>query len=632
MLDVLRRSVTGWVAKILLGLLIISFAVWGIADVFRGPGEGALAKVGDREITTAEFQRALQLELELISRQIGRRPTMEQARQWGFDARVLSRLVAAAALEQETKELKLGLTDASVAESIRQDPAYRGPDGNFSRMAIDYAARELGVTERGLIDMRRREEIREQLTGALAQSTVVPKTFLEALHAYREETRTAEHFTIDPSVAIKLPEPTPAQLQETYEANKQRFMTPELRQLSIINLSAAEVAKGLAISDADIAATYEHDKAGFEVPERRRILQLAFTDKAEADKAAAAIAGGRSFEDVAKEAGIAESDYTLGLLPRTSLIDPKIADAAFSLNAGAASGVIEGRFATVIVKVAEIEPGKQRTLDEVKGEIRDRLANERVGTELNRLHDEIDDSRAAGRPLKEIASTLKIPFIEVAATDRTGKTPDGKTAFESPDLARILNAAFETAVGADSNAIELSDNGYAWVDVASVTESRQRTFEEAQADVRALWTADETRRMLSALATKLVERANQGEPMATLAAEVGGKVETSTNFKRFGGTPGMPDPAIAQAFITQKGGTGSAETRDNASRIVFRVTEITPAAAATAEEFTKLRSDIFRQVQGDVISSYLTSVQDKFGVHINETAFLRAIGAQPQQQ
>ncbi len=632
MLDVLRRSVTGWVAKILLGLLIISFAVWGIADVFRGPGEGALAKVGDREITTAEFQRALQMELELISRQIGRRPTMEQARQWGFDARVLSRLVAAAALEQQAKELNLGLTDAAVAEAIRQDPAYRGPDGNFSRMAIDYAARELGVSERGLIDMRRREEVREQLTGALAESAVVPKTFLEALHAYREEARTAEHFIIDPAVAIKLPEPTPAQLQETYDANKQRFMTPELRQLAVINLSAAELAKRLAVSDADITAMYEQDKARFLVPERRRLLQLAFKDRAEADKAAAAIAGGRSFEDVAKELGVAESDYSLGMLARSSLIDPQIAEAAFSLDNGAVSGVVEGRFATVIVKVAEIEPGKQRTLDEVKGELRDRIASERVGSELNRLHDEVDDSRAAGRPLKEIASTLNIPFVEVPATDRAGNTPEGKPAFESPDLARIMSAAFQAGIGADSNAIELSDNGYAWVDVVSVTETKQRTFEEAEADVRSLWTQEETRRMLSALATKLVERASQGEPMATLAAEVGGTVETSTNFKRFGGTPGMPDPAITQAFITQKGGAGSAETRDNASRIIFRVTEITPAATATAEELSKLRNDISRQVQGDVISSYLMSVQDKFGVNINETAFLRAIGAQPQQQ
>jgi peptidyl-prolyl cis-trans isomerase D len=631
MLEILRRSVTGWVAKILMGLLILSFAVWGIADVFTGANQAALVKVGDREITVEEFQRALQIEMEYIARQIGRRPTMEQARAWGLDARVMARLIGSSAVEQRAGKMGLALSDTAVAEAIRNDPAFRGSDGKFSRVAVDYAARELGVTELGFINMRRREEIREQLTGALASGVVVPNTLLDILRTYRDESRTVEHFTIDPAVAITLPEPDEAKLKETYEANKQRLMTPEFRSLAIIDLTAESVGKQIAISDADIAAAYEQEKARFAVPERRRIFQIAFADKAAADKAAAAIAAGRSFEDVAKEFGVAEKDYSLGLMTRADLIDPKIAEVAFGLASGAVSGVVEGRFATVIVKVADIEPGKQRTLDEVKEELRNRLAADKAGPEINRLHDEVDDNRAAGKPLKEIAASLNVPFIEIPAVDRTGKTPDGKPALDNPDAQRFLAVGFQTAVGSESETIELAGGGYGWVDVLNITETKQRSFEEAQADVKALWREQETRRLLAELAAKLAERATQGEAMDKLAAEVGGKVETAANFKRIGGAPGLPEAAVTLAFITPKGNATSVETQDGKSRMVFRVTEITPAPATSKEELDKLRPVINRQMQGDALASYVAALQQQVGVNINQDAYLRAIGAERQQ-
>lgn len=631
MLEILRRSVTGWVAKILMGLLILSFAVWGIADVFTGANQAALIKVGDREITADEFQRALQVELEYIGRQIGRRPTLEQARAWGLDARVMARLIGSSAVEQRANNMGLALSDVAVAEAIRNDPAFRGPDGNFSRVAVDYAARELGVSELGFINMRRREELREQLTGALASGVVVPEAMLDALRTYRDESRSAEHFTIDPAVAITLPEPDEAKLKETYEANKQRFMTPEFRSLAIIDLSAASLSKQIPVSDADIAAAYDHDKARFAVPERRRIFQISFQDKASAEKAAAAIAAGKSFEEVAKEYGVEHKDYALGMMSRADLIDPKVAEVAFGLSSGGVSEVIEGRFATVIVKVTDIEPGKQRTLDEVKDELRAQLAADKAGPEINRLHDEIDDNRAAGKPLKEIASSLNVPFIEIAAVDRTGKAPDGSTVLTSPDAQRYLTLAFQTAAGSESEVIELSGGGYGWVDVVGITETKQRSFEDAQADVKALWREQEMRRLLSELAAKLSERATQGEAMDKLAAEVGGKVETAANFKRIGGAPGLPEAAITLAFITPKGNATSVETQDGKSRMVFRVTEITPAPAATKEDLDKLRPVISRQMQGDALASYVAALQEQLGVNINQDAYLRAIGADRQQ-
>lgn len=632
MLDALRRGATGWVAKIFLGLLILSFAVWGVADVFTGYNEGALARVGKKEITSDEFQRALQLEIDLLARQLGRRPTLEQARAFGIDQRVLSRLIGSAAVDAHAQQLRLSITDEAVAEAIRNDPSFQNPDGTFNRMALENVARQLGLSEYGFLALRRSEEIRQQLTDAITAGVRAPDALAEALHKYRNEARTVEHFTIDPSVAISLPEPDPAKLKEVYEANKERFMTPEYRKLAIINLNVDEVKKRVPITEEELAAAYEHDKARYEVPERRRVLQLAFENREEAEQAAAAIAQGKSFEEVAQERGIAEADYTLGLLSRSDMIDPAVADVAFSLENGAVSGVIDGRFSTVLVKVTEIQPGKQMSLDEVRDQVRDRLAQDKAGSELNRLYDEIDDRRFAGKPLKDIAEELSLPFIEVEATDRAGKAPDGSTALDVPDAQRILNAAFQGQVGFEGDAVELADGGYSWVDVISVTEARQRSFEEAEADVAALWREQEMRRLLSELGSKLAERAGQGESMEALAQEVGGKLETARNVKRLGGAPGLPDGAVGQAFITPQGGTGSAETRDGKSRVVFKVTEVIPAPPASPEELSQLRTELNRQLESDVLTGYLTALQDRIGVSINEAAYRRAVGITSEQQ
>ena len=82
------------------------------------------------------------------------------------------------------------------------------------------------------------------------------------------------------------------------------------------------------------------------------------------------------------------------------MIDPKIADAAFALKKDELSKPVEGQFAIVLVRVSEIVPGKQRTFEEVKGEIKDRMAEERANQEMQTLHDKVENERSAGKPLQ----------------------------------------------------------------------------------------------------------------------------------------------------------------------------------------------------------------------------------------
>lgn len=632
MLDAMRRGAQSWVAKILFGLLVFSFAIWGVADVFRGFGQGSLATVGGTEIDAGQFQQAFQNEINAISRQAGQRLTAEQARNLGLDQRVLQRLVGSAAIETHARQLNLGLSNATLAEGIRKDPNLKDIDGKFNRALFDGFLRQVGLTEQGFLAIRRQEELRDQLTGSLVAATATPRALVDLTHAHRQETRVIEHFTIDAGTAVKVGEPDEARIKETYEQNKAQFMTPEYRKLAVLVLGLEAIKKRHAVPDDELRKSFEAEKDQYGAPEKRRLQQISFKDKAAAEAARARITAGQSFADAAKQAGAKESDIELGLVTKAQMLDAKIADAAFKLKKDEVSAPIEGRFTTVLVRVAEIQPGKEPAFDEVKERIRDRMAGERARADIQKIHDDVDDNRGAGKTLKDIADALKLEFFEVAAADKTNKAPDGKRALDIVNGDVVISGAFEGRTGIDSEAIELPDGGYAWADVLATTPAAQKPFEAVKDDAKAVFMDAERRRTLASLAAKLVERANAGEAMATLAGEVGGKAETTLAVTRSTLPQGLTRPAVTQAFALKKGGAGSSDTADGKSRIVFRVAAINAAPPPTKEQAELIEKELASQLQNDHVTEYVLALQERLGVSVNQSVLRRATGITGDQQ
>lgn len=627
MLDTLRRASTGWLSKMLFSLLVLAFAVWGIPHDFLSFGNRWVAKVGSVEIGPDRFQNEFRDELNAISNQVGRRITPEEAKRFGLDSRVLSQIVGKTALDEQSRALNLRISEATLADGVRRDPNFKGIDGKFSKTDFDNLLRQLGLTERGFFNIRRSDEQRAMQTGALTASNAVPKAVIDLVHGYRQEARNVEHVTIDADKAVTVPEPDEAKLKEAYEKAKSRYMTPEMRKLAVLSLPLEVVKKRMSVTDDEIKAAYEADADRYNTPERRRILQIAFKDKAAAEAAKQAIASGKKFEDVAKEAGAKPTDIDLGLLTKKQIIDPKIADAAFALAKDGVSGVVEGRFATVLLKAAAIEAGVVKKLEDVKSEVKDRIAKDKAQGEIQKLHDKVDDARSGQKSLQDTAKLLDLPFIDVAAVSRENKTPDGKTAIDSAEGDIIAQAGFDGKVGVERDAVELPDGGYAWIDVLGVTEPKQKSFEDVRGEVKTAWLDAERKRLLSELASKLVERLNAGEAMDKIAVDARGKVETALKITRETLPQGLSKNAVTQAFALPKGRAGTTDSADNKSRVVFRVTDIIPAAEATKEQADKIAAELDKQATGDIVSTYVTGLQDRLGVRIDETNLKRVMGA-----
>lgn len=628
MLDAMRRGAQGWVAKLLFAVLIVSFGVfWNVSDVFRGYGRGAVATVGDTDITVTDFQRAFQNQIRGLSLQDGGRLTTEQALMLRLDRQALEQLVAQAAVKTHADQLGLSLSDETLAEGVRNDPNFHGPDGKFSRLGFEGLLRQLNLSEQGFLALRRDDELRGQISDALTSAIVVPKPMVEDLHAWREETRTLEHVQIDPK-KVTVAEPDEAKLKETFEAQKADFMTPEYRKVAVLVLSADALKSEVSLTDDELKTYYTDHKAAYDKPERRRLQQIAFKDKATAEAARKEIVEGKkNFLDVAKEHGATESDVNLGMVSKDKLIDPKIAEAAFALERDKLSEPIEGRFAIVLVRAIEIDPGKESTFEEVKDQVRDKLATERATSLIQERFDLVEEGRNAGKTLAEIGAEQKLKFFDVEAADRDNKTPDGKTAIDMPDAAVVLKEIFATGVGTQPEAVELPGSAYAWFDVLSVTEPQQKPFEDVKDEVKTVYMDKETARLLNELAQKLVDRLKAGEAFDKVAEEAGGKAEVSEQIKRNMSPPDLTTEAVKQAFALPKGGAGYAETSDGSSRVVFQVKDIFPAAAPTKEQADKLEEELSSQIANDDLMAYINALKAGLKVHVNEAELARATGA-----
>ena len=176
-----------------------------------------------------------------------------------------------------------------------------------------------------------------------------------------------------------MPEPDEAKLKATYEANKAMFMSPEFRKIALLVLSVDNIKKtDRRQRRREHRRPTTKRKKDYNTPERRRVQQIAFKDKAAAEAAKKAIAGGKSFADVAKEAGAKDSDIDLGLISKDRFIDPKIADAAFGLAKDTVSDPVEGRFTTVLLRVSDIQPAVNRTFADVKDQVKDKVATKKA--------------------------------------------------------------------------------------------------------------------------------------------------------------------------------------------------------------------------------------------------------------
>ena len=612
---------------VVMGILIVSFGIWGIADIFRGFGQTTLAKVGHTEISTNEFRQIFTDRLQQMGRQFGRPLTMEQARAFGFDRQVLQQIIAEAALDEEARRLGLGVSDAEIMRGIYTDPLFKGVGGGFDPQRFQSIVRQMGYTEPRYLADRRKIALRRQIVDTMTAGLQPSKTLLEALSRFQNEQRSIEYIKLGAAQAGTIDPPSPETLAAYFDDHKAQFRAPEYRKIAFVAITPEDIGKWSDVSDEDAKKLFEQRRDRYGSPEKRQVSQIVFPNVEEAQAARSRIESGLSFEDLAKERNLNSADVDLGLVAKSGILDSAIADAAFSLSSGEVSQPVKGRFGVTLVKVGTIQPGIEPSYESVAQELKKDIATERARNEVATLRDKMEDERGGGASVIEAAQKLGLNPVTVEAVDRSGLTPDGQPVKSIPPGLNVVAQAFNSDVGVDNDPIQYK-GGYVWYDVLGITPPRDRSLDEVKDKVEARWREDEIANRLRTKATEMVQKLGQGGKLADEASSLGLKVETASGFRREGSVPGVPEGLITAAFRTAKDAAGQTPGTGGTEWFVFRVTDVTtPPVDLASSEMKNLKETLQRSMSDEQLAQYVARLQKDIGTSINEVALAQATGA-----
>lgn len=617
MLDGLRGFAKSWPGKILGAFLLVGVAGFGINNVITDLGSNTVARVGDQDITSREFLRMYQAQANRLAQQIGRVPTVAEAEAMGLPSAVILNLAQSEALTGLANKLGLGVSEDKLGQMLRQDPSFQGTLGNFDPSVFNQVLQASGWTESEYFETRSDEAKREQLVSTLFAGKTLPDVAANLINDYAGTQRTIDYVTLTEANIETPAAPTEEELAAYLTEHQSEFRTVETRKVQVIDLSIASLAATKTIADDAVAAEYERIKASLTAPEKRTIEQAVLTAE-QATAFEAGLAAGKDFATLTTEAGVTPT--SLGTLTKAQVTDTALANAAFGLQQGGVT-VIDGVAGKRAIHVSAIEAERQPTLEEARADIVKTLATAEARTEVNDVLDQVEELRAAFRPLSEIADRFKLPVYEADVT-AGGNQLDVLTNVSPEDRTKVSQAIFKATAGQLTPSIPITGNAHVFFDLIDVQPARDQTLDEVRDAVTTALTTERTNNALQAKSDELVAQLRGGATLADVAASQSLFPQISPPFSRFGSDDGSIDNVIAQAAFNGGPDYKGSVVSSSGDYIVFEVVDNT---TPTEPLETAAADNLQNEAQTGVYNDFVAALRDDAGLKINQQALTQLL-------
>lgn len=614
MLQQLRSSTGSWFAKGILGLLVLSFLGWGVADyTSTGFGNNLAAEVGDREVPYPEFATAYQ---NFLVQQRMTQVEADVAEQMGLAESVLRRITARAVYEAEAATLALTASDPMVRREIENTPGFQDQTGRFSRIVFQQALAQASLTEQQMVEAVRRDLARNQLVDAASAGVVAPQAMVDRLFDHFGERRSAETLILPISSVATPALPDEAALRSFFEERQDDFRRPELRTLTYVLISPDAVAETIEVPEDEIEAAFETRRSTFVQPERRTLAQILFEDETAAREAAGTLRD-TPVEDIgakAEELGLTVID--LGSFDRASVPNQGLAEAAFALEEPGVTAAFQGAFGWSVAIVRDIEEGRDPELAEVRDQLAADLALDRAYNEVFERGNLLEDGFGQGMSLEEAAQSIGLDARTVPAVDSSGRGPNGEALSDLPAGLSFLRTAFSLEEGEVSFLETTESDAMFMVRVDEIIPSQIPDFADVREEVASAWQEEARFDAAESRAESLAARLSEGGDPALLAQMMEGEAGQIVAFARNGrGENGGRIPAALAAKLYDAVPGEAAFASDGERMVIARLTEITPAATASEDAYRDNISEALAAgMAEDVIQQLGVALEGQFEI------------------
>ena len=614
MLQNIREHSQGWIAKVIIGVIILLMALTGFEAIIRaGSHQGAVALVNGEEIRQTDLNQAVEMQRRSLAQRLG--PNFDPALldEKRLRDAALKALIERELLLQDAKSNKFAFSEAALDQLILQTPEFQ-VDGQFNAQRFDQTIAQMGYSRLQFREMLKQEMLMGQLRAGIAGTGFVTDAELNAFAALERQTRDfATHVVKADASKVAV---TNDELQGYYDDHRSEFMTPDQVVIDYIELKKSAFADKAQVKQEDLQALYQSETANLSEQRNAAHILIEVNDKvndeqakAKIDEIKARLDKGEDFAALAKkfsqDPGSANKGGELGYAGR-GVYDPAFEEALYGLNKGDVSAPVHSTFGWHLIKLLGVQEAKVPSLESMKP----RLEAELKAREADRLFVE------AIRNLESAAfeaSDLSQPAQEQGLKVQTSK-PFGREGGEEGIIAnrQVVQAAFSPEVledGANSNAIQLDDETAVILRVKEHRKPAQQSFDDVKDNIRSTLTKQ-----------KIAETARQqGE---TLIADLkAGKANTIKDWKVIEAATrnqeGVDPVVLQQVFRMNKPGDNSKPTYAgvnlaDGTYMVIRLTGVSvPQGTFTDEEKAMYRRFLSSRSGQEDFAAYRRALESR---------------------
>jgi len=627
MLATFRRSLSTWPVRLFFGLLVISFGLWGVADVVRNLGaESSVASVAGQKIDMPELQEAYRRALAQYSRMLGNTdPTPEVRRAVAFQA--VSQLITQKALAAAIRDLGVTVPESALANAVAEVPQFRNSKGVYDANLAREVLRSNGMNERTFADMLRGDLGQKQVLEAITAGTVPPGELVKQVFEFQDEKRVADSVEVLLAAAAPAPAPTDVQVERWWANHPEKYSKPEYRRIKAIVLAPDTLAHEITVTDDDLKAAWEQHKSEYNKPERRSVQVILTQDEAEAEHLAAIWNGGADWEQMQQEsaktaaAPVELSDAALAEFPA-----PELGAAVFATPLGIVPPPVHSELGWHVLKVSKITEGGANSLDEARDALRQRVIAEKAADLIYDRANRIENLLSSGTALDDLPGDLGVAAV-TGTLDAQGITPEGQPApIPGPAELRpaLVQAAFAAKQGEPPkltqapNAKDGSQSFFAFA-VEQITPPAPRPLAEVDAPVRADWAADQQRHAQEDIAAKLLDALQRGVSLKDAADKAGLPIHRLPATDRAAPVAGFPPALLNPLFSLKQGAATMVETPDGF--IVAQLAEILlPDQKSDPLGYGRVQDGLARAMSEDIQNVYATAVRERGKPYVNQAA------------
>jgi peptidyl-prolyl cis-trans isomerase D len=623
MLQFLRSNAGSWIIKILMGLIIISFAAWGIADIFvKDPNATVVASVDGHKITSLDVKHEVINYGNLISKQFGQEFNIDMLKQQGMHRNVVQNLLKEAASKRFAEKFKLRVGEGQVRDSILKNPMFRTEDGQFNAEQFKRFMGMMGKSEAGYIFDTQRRIVQTALSDTLGGAIKPPSLLIDDMYNFKNEKRVAQYIKI-PNESMTAPQPTDDELKKYHEEKGEKFMAPEYRSFKLIKLSPKQEADKIQMSDEELKKLYDDNIQEYTRPEKREVDAFITHDIEAAREVKNQLIAKKEPQAIVDAMGKEKVTYNDWGLVTSDDIPEEIKDAVLILPLGEISEPLQTKDGFYITRIKKIEKAGVDSFETVKPHIAEKEKLARATDQLIDKTNKIDEKVSDGVSIEDIAKEMNVPVQHIDLVDNMGvakvQTEDSKDPTKAPSQ-EIVQTVFASPLKEVSSIQENTQGEYYVVKVEEIVPKVLKPLDDVKEQVKKLWTLQQQKEMAEKKAQEIVAEIKKGQSLTTLAKANNLEIKTTEEFTRDGKPLKGIFPRNVLTTLFKEKPNGVEMGLSGSAYVVAQLDRIIPIKEKEKESEEKIIKSLESDLKKDIMDQFQEALLKKYNAHIDEEA------------